>query len=268
MSRIGLYRARKCIVNQILMRKYYFYKITNYMGQIYLGQTVNVKKRINQYKSGCNPAQKLIHRSIKKYNWDSHTFEIIGEANTSPEGADIIEIDLIKRFNSYWYDNKEFGLNLTKGGKGRYGNKLSEEHLAKLRASWPEISPLKGTKLNEDHIYKATINRKTLIPEKLILNIITDYNSGLTPQEIAKKYNIPRYKVYNIKHSNPFLIRNKDVPKMTSTKYIRYSEEIVQGISKDRLEGKSLKEIGEKYSLSRGSIGHIIRKYAPHLKTR
>ena len=58
------------------------YKITNPNGKVYIGQSVNVEKRLNGYKSlnNCNK-QLLLHRSLKKYGSGDHIFEIIEECS-------------------------------------------------------------------------------------------------------------------------------------------------------------------------------------------
>jgi len=82
------------------------YKITNPSGKIYIGQSINVIKRKRQYK---NIAQNIkpqigIYRSLLKYGWNSHIFEIIEEC-------------LIEQLNDrerYWqdfYNVLEEGLN-------------------------------------------------------------------------------------------------------------------------------------------------------------
>jgi len=61
--------------------------------------------------------------------------EII-ENNLTEDNIDDREIYWISYYNSYWYDNPEFGLNLTKGGQGNHGYKHtleSRERMSELR---------------------------------------------------------------------------------------------------------------------------------------
>jgi len=53
------------------------YKITSPSGRIYIGQSVNILARKNRYSSQYCESQPKIFRSIKKYGWDAHIFEII-----------------------------------------------------------------------------------------------------------------------------------------------------------------------------------------------
>lgn len=53
------------------------YKITSPSKKIYIGQSINIQKRFNQYKWSKAKSQPILHRSFKKYGIDKHKFEII-----------------------------------------------------------------------------------------------------------------------------------------------------------------------------------------------
>ena len=59
------------------------YKITSPSGRIYVGSSLNIEYRFKQYKRLNCKAQPRLYRSIMKYGWEAHTFEII--AITPPE---------------------------------------------------------------------------------------------------------------------------------------------------------------------------------------
>jgi group I intron endonuclease len=56
------------------------YKITSPTNKIYIGQSINIKNRKNQYikldKSCIGPK---LYNSLKKYGWENHVFEVIEE---------------------------------------------------------------------------------------------------------------------------------------------------------------------------------------------
>lgn len=55
------------------------YKITSLSDRIYIGQSTNINKRLNSYKSSlCNSKkQTRLYNSFKKYGVKNHSFEIL-----------------------------------------------------------------------------------------------------------------------------------------------------------------------------------------------
>jgi len=90
----------------------YIYKITSPIGRIYIGQTINLKRRICSYRNLFCNNQPRLSRSIKKYGWENHILEIIDECNVNE--LDSKEIFYIKFYSSF---ETNHGLNLTSGGK-------------------------------------------------------------------------------------------------------------------------------------------------------
>jgi group I intron endonuclease len=116
------------------------YKITSPSGKIYIGQSVNILSRINKYKTSRCITQPIILKSILKYGWDNHLFEIVCECNKE-------ELNELER---YYQDKFECigknGMNCmltttsTKSGKARTetiakltGRKLPESTREKMR---------------------------------------------------------------------------------------------------------------------------------------
>lgn len=96
---------------------YGIYRITSPTERVYIGQSKNVKSRIRSYKS-CDPDQKMIYNSIKKYGYENHVFEILIEGLTKEE-VDIVEIGLIKVYKVHGLN-----LNIAEGGnKGTISSK-------------------------------------------------------------------------------------------------------------------------------------------------
>ena len=53
------------------------YKITNPKGKVYIGQSIDCYKRKKYYQHSYCKKQIFIYRSILKYGWDSHKWEIV-----------------------------------------------------------------------------------------------------------------------------------------------------------------------------------------------
>lgn len=80
------------------------YKITSPSNKVYIGQSVNIKKRFNQYKRKECSKQPHIFNSLLKYGFENHTFEVIEECT----------IELLNERERYWqefYNVLEIGLN-------------------------------------------------------------------------------------------------------------------------------------------------------------
>jgi group I intron endonuclease len=104
----------------------YIYKITNPSGKVYVGQTTNLKVRQDKYKYLNCKSQFRLYRSLAKYGWPNHVFEVLEEA--SVEKLDDLEVLWIERLNCF-----KSGLNCNLGGRGNKGYVISEELRLKMR---------------------------------------------------------------------------------------------------------------------------------------
>lgn len=128
------------------MKKEGIYKITNPKGEIYIGQSTNIEARWENYRKLRCRDQRLLFKSLAKYGWLNHTFEIIEECQ-----------DLNNR-EQYWikfYNSLDEGLN----GMGVYTRKKS---------NWvfPESAKLIKSKKMKKHWAEGTIKRKWSKPIK------------------------------------------------------------------------------------------------------
>lgn len=135
------------------------YKITSPSGKIYIGQSVNIAGRISKYKTLNCKTQRLIYKSLKKYGWESHTFEILCE-------CEISELNDKERYYQEFYNSiGRKGLNCmlttssTKSGKASEGTisilkgrKLSDATRKKMRNK-------KLSKEHKEKISKSNIGR-------------------------------------------------------------------------------------------------------------
>jgi len=127
------------------------YKITSPSGRIYIGKSINLKKRIKDYKYQCETRKSIVHDSIRGYGWDNHTLEIIEEC--ANELLSEREIFWIKELNSYWQDNPNGGMNMTRGGEVGGGSWMYDVERRKNQSEKfkGEGSPFYGKKHTEEN---------------------------------------------------------------------------------------------------------------------
>lgn len=100
---------------------HYIYKIENKINKkIYIGQTINFKKRINEHKSGRKNTDihknQIIDKSIKKYGKNNFLYTIIDQAKSQDE-ADYKEKMYISKYDCL----VPKGYNILKGGRSQQG---------------------------------------------------------------------------------------------------------------------------------------------------
>jgi len=137
------------------------YKITNPVGRIYVGKTINFKNRMSCYKNSTHiSSQKIIYNSIMKYGWKNHKVEILCECDIN--NLNNMEINYIKEENSYRHLNA-MGMNLTLGGDGCFGRIDSDE--TKRKRSEKHI----GTKRSDETKKLMSEIKRGIIPEASFL---------------------------------------------------------------------------------------------------
>lgn len=145
---------------------HYLYRITNTLNnKIYIGQTVDDKRRWGAHKSYAKNSEKTgqyIHRAMAKYGTDNFIFEVIAICKTQ-EDADETEMVLIEQYDSR---NKENGYNLAPGGGGvgsgvnhpLYGVKQSQDTINR------RVKKLTGQKRTDEQ--RANISAALLALDK------------------------------------------------------------------------------------------------------
>lgn len=134
------------------------YKITNPSGKIYIGQSVDIKRRFIDYKKSLKKQQIRLYNSIKKYGYENHIFEVVEECN----------IESLNERERYWQDfynvlsNSGLNCRLTKTDDKT--GRLSNETIQKLKNK--DYSYLKGNLFRKNILHSEDIKkqiRNTLI---------------------------------------------------------------------------------------------------------
>jgi group I intron endonuclease len=115
--------------NKPEIRSWTIYKITNPVGQVYVGRTINLKGRLHNYKylSKYTEKQPRLYESLKKYGFDAHSVEILDSFDSDIIYADGKEIFWIRTnvSNVNLFPEMD-GLNMTIGGSGAVGKVVSD----------------------------------------------------------------------------------------------------------------------------------------------
>jgi group I intron endonuclease len=229
------------------------YKTTNLInGKIYVGQ--DSKNDKNYLGSGV-----ILKKAIKKYGLESFKKEVIDIANTKEE-LDLKEIFWINKLNS---TDKFIGYNLSNGGNGCLGCKVSKETRLKMSINNSgSNNPMFGKYLSEKTLINRSIkvkkegthrgcengNFKYDIKYEDLLELYI--NQNLKIDAIADIYNCHRTVISDN-------IKKYKINKALSNKY---NLEIIE-IDKLLSEGLTLVEIGRKYGCSNKIIHKFIKKH-------
>lgn len=110
------------------------YKITNPNGKLYIGVTSNLSRRLQVYKSASCFSQPLLLKSLKKYGFGQHDFLVLETFFGTNKNAFSKEMFWIRSYmsNTSKYRELNIGLNLTDGGQGTIGYRLTDKQKAKI----------------------------------------------------------------------------------------------------------------------------------------
>lgn len=120
------------------------YKITSPSNNIYIGQSINLERRLARYKSNLNSSkgQIRLNRSFIKYGVENHLFEIVLECS-------IEELNTKERYYQELFDCVENGLNLRYTKTSDKSGKMSAESIAKMVYYKRNITPEHREKLSK-----------------------------------------------------------------------------------------------------------------------
>jgi len=171
------------------------YKITSPTGKVYIGQSINVKKRFINYRGLNCKEQPILYKSFLKHGVENHSFEIIEEC----------EIDLLNERERYWQELficvGSKGLNCvyvqTKDKKSIISDDLREKRrkfMTGKKFSKETIEKLKKPKSDEQKL-KMSINGKnrsseTIKKQKISLSKNLENNKKLFEFNLKRRKKI------------------------------------------------------------------------------
>lgn len=147
------------------------YKIVSPTGKVYIGQSIDTERRLQEYvNSNKSKGQPKLHRSLVKYGFSEHIFEVIEECSVE-------ELNTRERYWQEYYDVLKEGLNCLLTKAGNRSGKMSKESIARRVAStdFADLKRLEKIKNNTDYAARTANTDYTSFQDKRVAN--TDYKA-------------------------------------------------------------------------------------------
>jgi group I intron endonuclease len=231
---------------------YYIYKITNRLnGKVYIGQTVNDKKRWTNHKSFAKQDEPVqyIHRAMKKYGVENFDYEVVAMCQRQQD-TDETEKLIICQYDS---QNKEHGYNISPGGDPAWNRGLPSEQQPMYGK---KQSDYQKQKAYESHIGK-TFDHTDETKEKITKSLIGHGVSEKTREKIAEgnrgKF-VSQESRDKMSISRIGLQSGEKHPRAVLTNLL--AEQIRQEYKTGQVTQKFL---ANKYSISKTTVAEIIR---------
>ena len=131
------------------------YKITSPTNKIYIGQSIDINRRFNEYKKVICSQSKKLYNSLQKYGWEQHKFEIIEECNLE-------QLNEREEYYILLYKSHINGLNIKLASKPSWTGKKRPEHskFLKEKGSGFNYIRTKQHKDNMSNVMKKIWNEK------------------------------------------------------------------------------------------------------------
>ena len=169
-----------------IIKSWNIYKMTSPTDRVYVGMTSNIIKRKAAYSGLDCKSQPLLFKSIEKYGLSNLNFEIIDEFDGTLSEAKSKEMFWIRTYMSNYCKYPEMrGMNLTDGGQGTLGYKVSDtqkEIISKRNKGY------KHTEEAKKKIGKASKGNTWNIGKKRS----AEHIEALRKVNIGSKYNLGR----------------------------------------------------------------------------
>jgi group I intron endonuclease len=152
------------------------YKITSPSNKVYIGQSINIERRLRYYKRIACKEQIKIYNSLLKYGVDAHIFEVL-------ELCDTEQLNNRERHYQDLYDSVANGLNLLYVKSEHFNGGHSEESKKKISDS------LKGRTFTDEHKYKIGLSnsRRIISPETKEKHRVAGLGKKASPETIQKQ---------------------------------------------------------------------------------
>jgi group I intron endonuclease len=250
------------------------YKIINLIdGKIYIGQTVNYRKRATSHRARLRNGKhhnEHLQRAFNKYGENAFKVELVKQCKV--EELDELEQYYIKKFDScnhskgynmmhggqkYREFTKEVRQKMSEAGKGRVFTKEHRKRISLAQKgkviSQKSIEKSIATKRkNKEHWGEK--NPNALISDSVAKKIILDLLNELEVKNIAEKYDISSDIVYNLMYNRTYLHIMPDVRKNLKDRTTVLQENKIESSIKMYLQGHSQSEVAKTFNISRNTL--------------
>jgi group I intron endonuclease len=137
----------------------YVYKITSPTNRVYIGQSINLRARINKYRQINCKGQIRIYNSLLKYGTSNHKLEILETITSNIKE----ELDLLECYYIGLFDCLNLGLNSHIGGANKIPNEATKLKMSEAQKNRDKSTYKRGHKLSESHkekLSKAKIGKR------------------------------------------------------------------------------------------------------------
>ena len=175
----------------------------------YIGQTINIKKRIYEHFRRLeknNHVNQYLQNAYNKYGKDSFEYSY-----REFEINDLKELDLLEKYYIEKYNSYNNGYNLTLGGKkGEMPSKftLSDENFSIIYHGGRKWKGLPATKISE--YFSCSVSFVNSIIRGEGNSLQTEYAENLSEKEINEKI-LTFEKIFNLKEGDVYISIKRDI---------------------------------------------------------
>lgn len=241
------------VAQQNDIRDWVIYKITSPSGRNYIGKTVDYVARRRNYKTNHCKAQRALYASLLKYGFENHTIAPLDFFKGGNSCAADKEMFWIRSYmcnkNKYPEQN---GLNLTDGGDGTAGHKMSDENKRKLS----EMHKSGGRRTNKGMKHTEETKQKLRKPRVWRESSYIGAQKAHLPEDVRRE----TYGKHNIGHTRN-RGRKLKTPNWAKGLTNRWSEEQKRANAQKHIgntyrRGKKVGEIGIKNMIESKTVTH------------
>jgi len=160
------------------------YKITNPTNKIYIGQSIDIDRRFNEYKKMLCSQSKKLYNSLFKYGIENHKFEIIEECS-------IEQLNDREEYYILLHNSHISGLNIKLASKPSWTGKKRPEHSDYLKQYGSGLSYLR-TEQHKDNMSNIMKNvwseKRNDIIQKIKINKIGKKTKSVKCNETGTIY--------------------------------------------------------------------------------